>query len=63
MFGPPHGVEKIHNAHRNYVAPKIGTRMEFLAKKMREQYVREGLYADTKIFLDTLRERQPDDTL
>ena len=37
--------------------PKIGSRMEFLAKKMREQYIRDALYADTKIYLDTLRER------
>ena len=63
LFGPPHGVTKQHNAHRNYIAPKIGTRMEFLAKKMREQYVREALYPDVKIFLDPLRERQPDDSL
>ena len=63
LFGPPSGVEKIHNAHRDYVSPKIATRMEMVAKKMREQYIREALYPDVKIFLDPLRDRQPGDTL
>ena len=36
LFGPPVGVEKVRNAHRDYVAPKVATRMEMLAKKMRE---------------------------
>jgi len=31
--------------------------MEFFAKKMREQYIREAIYPDVKIFLDPLRER------
>ena len=30
---------------------------------MREQYIREALYPDVKIFLDALRDRQLDDTL
>ena len=30
---------------------------------MREQYVRDVIYPDVKIFLDPIRERQPDDTL
>jgi len=63
MFGPPSGIEKRHNSHRDYVAPKIGSRMEFAAKKMREQYIREAIYPDVKIYLDTLRERQPEDNL
>ena len=37
--------------------------MEFFAKKMREQYIRETIYPDVKIFLDPLRERQLDDSL
>jgi hypothetical protein len=36
LFGPPAGVEKMHNSHRDYILPKIGSRMEFFAKKMRE---------------------------
>ena len=63
MFGPPSGVEKRHNSHRDYVSPKIATRMEFVAKKMREQYIREAIYPDVKIFLDPLRERNSDDTI
>ena len=35
MFGPPKGVEKLHNVHRDYVMPKIASGMEFYAKKMR----------------------------
>jgi len=63
LFGPPSGIEKIHGAHRDYVAPKIGTRMEMVAKKMREQYIREAIYPDVKIYLDPLRERQISDSL
>ena len=37
--------------------------MEFFAKKMREQYIRDAIYPDVKIFLDPLRERQPEDSL
>jgi hypothetical protein len=36
LFGPPAGVEKMHNSHRDYIIPKLGSRMEFFAKKMRE---------------------------
>lgn len=57
MFGPPAGIEKMHNSHRAYVIPKLGSRMEFFAKKMREQYIREAIYPDVKIFLDYLRLR------
>ena len=37
--------------------------MEIVAKKFREQYVREAIYPDVKIYLDALRERNLDDTL
>jgi len=63
MFGPPHGIEKMQNAHRHYVLPKLATRIDMFAKKMREHYIREGIYPDVKIFLDPLRDRQLDDTL
>jgi hypothetical protein len=53
----------MHQAHRDYVSPKIGTRMDFLAKKMREQYIREAIYPDVKIFIDPIRERQVEDSL
>jgi hypothetical protein len=34
-----------------------------VAKKMREQYIREAIYPDVKIYFDPLRERTLDDTL
>ena len=37
--------------------------MEIVAKKFREQYVREAIYPDVKIYLNSLRERTLDDTL
>jgi hypothetical protein len=63
MFGPPSGVSKMKNAHRDYISPKLGTRMEFLAKSMRKQYMRDAIYPDSKIFLDPLRLRKADDDL
>ncbi len=62
-LGPPKGVEKAHQAHRDYVLPKLAPKMEFLAKKLREQYVREAIYPDVKIYLDPIRVREPTDTL
>ena len=63
LFGPPDGVEKIQGVHRNYIQPKLGQNIEFFAKKMREQYIRDNIYPETKIFLDAVRARQPNDTL
>ena len=37
--------------------------MEIVARKFREQYVREAIYPDVKIYLNSLRERTLDDTL
>jgi len=37
--------------------------MEFLAKKMREQYIREAIYPDVKIFLNAVRQREVGDNL
>ncbi len=37
--------------------------MEFAAKKLREQYIRDGSFPDVKIIFDPVRERQQDDTL
>lgn len=63
LFGPPKGIEKLQNTHRDYIIPKLASNMEFFAKKMRQQYHREGLYPTNKIYFDSVRERQPDDTL
>lgn len=37
--------------------------MEVFAKKLRDFYIREGVIPDQKIYIDTLRDRQPDDTI
>jgi hypothetical protein len=37
--------------------------MEIFAKKLRDFYIREGVIPDQKIYIDTLRERQPEDTI
>lgn len=63
LFGPPSGAAKIQNAHRDYIYPKLANLSHTLAKRMREYYVREGTYSGEKLFLDPIRERQPDDTL
>ena len=36
LFGPPPGVTKRHNAHRDYAIPKLSNTMEFFAKRMRD---------------------------
>jgi hypothetical protein len=62
-FGPPIGTEKFHNAHRAYVWPKLGSRMQFLAKKMREIYMRDAYFSTEKIYIDPISERRPEDTI
>ena len=37
--------------------------MEVFAKKLREFYIREGVIPEQKIYVDTLRDRQPEDTI
>ena len=37
--------------------------MEIYAKKLREFYIREGVIPDDKIYIDTLRDRLPEDTI
>jgi len=63
IFGPPPGVNKVQNAHRDVVIPKLEGRMEVFAKKLRDFYIREGVIPDQKIYIDTLRARQPEDTI
>lgn len=63
LFGPPKGMTKMKGTHRDYIYPKLANKTEVLAKRMREQYVREGTLPLEKIFFDPVRERQPDDTL
>jgi hypothetical protein len=40
IFGPPPGVNKVQNAHRDVVIPKLEGRMEVFAKKLRDFYIR-----------------------
>ena len=37
--------------------------MEVFAKKLRDFYIREGVIPEQKIYIDTLRDRQPEDTI
>jgi hypothetical protein len=63
IFGPPPGINKVQSPHRDVLIPKLEGRMEIYAKKMREFYIREGIIPDDKIYIDTLRDRQPEDTI
>lgn len=63
IFGPPPGINKIQGAHRDVIIPKLEGRMDVFAKKLREYYIREGVIPDAKIYIDTLRDRQPEDTI
>ena len=63
IFGPPPGISKVQGPHRDVVIPKLEGRMEIFAKKLRDFYIREGVISDQKIFIVTLRERQPEETI
>ena len=56
-MGPPPGINKYHGAHRDVVIPKIESRIEVYAKKLREYYLREGIIAEDKLFIEALRAR------
>ena len=63
MFGAPPGTNKVVGAHRDVLIPKLEGRMEHFAKKLRDFYIREGVIPEAKIFVDSLRIRQPEDTI
>lgn len=63
IFGPPPGINKVVGPHRDVLIPKLAGRMEIYAKKLRETYIREGIIPDDKIYIDTLRKREPEDTI
>ena len=63
IFGPPPGINKVVGPHRDVIIPKLAGRMEIYAKKLRETYIREGIIPDDKIYIDTLRKREPEDTI
>jgi len=43
--------------------PKLEGRIDVFAKKLRDYYIREGVIPNAKIFVDPLRDRQPEDTI
>ena len=63
LFGAPPGINKVVGAHRDTAIPKLEGRMEHFAKRLRDFYIREGTIPDAKIYVDTLRVRQPEDTI
>ncbi len=63
IFGHPPGINKVQSPHRDVLIPKLEGRMEIYAKKLREFYIREGIIPDDKIYIDTLRDRKPEDTI
>lgn len=63
VMGPPPGANKMQNAHRDLIIPKLEPRIQLYAKKMRELYHKEGTIPTHKTYLHPARERQPLDTL
>ena len=63
LFGPPKGSEKKMGVHRDYLIPKLASATEFYAKRMRQMYHREARIPASKIYFDSLREREAGDTL
>lgn len=62
-LGVPAGAHIKQGAHRDHVAPKLTSRIDLYAKKLRDYYLREGLIMESKIFIDYERLRQPEDTM
>lgn len=62
-LGPPPGVHIVQGAHRDTVVPKLAPRIEVFAKKLRDYYIREGVLPEAKTYLNTVRDRQPEDTI
>lgn len=63
IMGPPPGLNKTQNAHREAIQHKLEPRIELYARKLREMYFREGTIPTEKTYIEVLRERQPLDTL
>jgi len=62
-LGPPPGIHMVQGAHRDVIVPKLEPRIEIYAKKLRDYYLREGVIAESKIHLNTVRERKAEDTI
>lgn len=57
ILGPPPGINKTYNAHRDVCIPKLAPRIEIYAKKLREMYIREGTLREQKVYIDYVRMR------
>ena len=63
IMGPPPGLNKTQNAHRESMVHKLEPRIDLYARKLRELYFREGTIPVVKSFIDPIRERQSNDTI
>ena len=63
IMGPPKVPNKVYNAPRDSFVHKMTPRIDLYARKLREVYVRQGIIADGKQYLDPLRMRQESDGL
>jgi hypothetical protein len=63
IMGPPAGINKTYNAHRQDIIHKLEPRMDIYARKLREMYHREGTIPTVKTFLNPERLRENADTL
>jgi hypothetical protein len=62
LFGRPK-VTKPNVRDPNLVIPQLSNQFEFYAKKMREQYLREGVLPSYSPTLPISRERKPEDLI
>lgn len=63
IMGPPPGLNKTQNAHRESIVHKLEPRIDLYARKLRELYLREGTIPVVKSFIDPVRERAQTDTI
>ena len=62
-LGPMEHLNKKQNVHRDYLLPRMQSRFEFFAKKLREDYINEGTIAGHKAIVESERLRLQTDTL
>ena len=62
-MGAPAGENMVTGVHRDHLVPKLESRIDVFAKKLRDYYLREGVLPEAKKYINTVRERQPEDTI
>jgi hypothetical protein len=62
-MGIPAGEHMVTGVHRDHLVPKLQSRIDVYAKKLRDYYFREGVLPEAKTFLNIERERQPEDIM